>query len=1150
MRMMRHGVLLLIVAWPIAVRAAQSPEETVSAAIREEKAGSFQAAIELYETFLKEHPDHIQRSVVEYNLALCYDYVGKTELAILHLRESLSTSKDAAVSKQRPDAYMKLARLYADDSKFKQAAETLDAMLKEGPGLYEDEAQSLRAGYLALLGQYDESAVLFNILRNKPAPEIAKEAAYKLGIVWMKSGNTDLAKTAIEDFAKRYPGDPRISDLFLRIAMASFDKRQLKTAMEMCQHILSEFKDAPGAIEAAFVAAVIYRDNGNIEKAIESFVRAAAMPQAAHNSAVASEALFETAQLYRKQLKQLDKAVEYYRATLLKSKEVLTDRHQTIVEQSIYWQADIHYQQERWGEAYDLYAQLRKSGSKLPVIERLLYCKSKMSGGGDVSMELVTDDELAFIRKRITDNPGTLLAIRSETFLIERDFDRVIRGSINSKLTWSAVSPFIGEYAAVLKKYPAEVLAQQDQGAFIKLRQATLYCYVSVENPEFIELTARGVALCEQALAEAPASTFRVEAMENLAFLAGRCGQKRKAFDTYRKLYDIANADPKVAAKRRPSEYLQGLLLVADTPELAAETLTILDTVIAGKDVTTVDGRMARFYQGELLYIQKRFAEAAESFRSFVKTYGPTQNIDGSVSAAWKKPEKLDDQMEQVYDAAQRVAHCWRNQGSTTNMVAAYKWVTENLNHLNFGVAEAWYMSLTAGIDPLALSPPEKEALARKLWTCIVNRSLDMDSKAFSTNYYPWVRDAVALPYVKSAILKTGEYLGEAGKHRLAGDVFRVYTGLYSPFDKKRQLEGKPLYSADDQYQIAAYASGKEYLLDNNYTDMCKQFSVFMEDLRQSRFRIPALMALGHYGTLAEMYAEAAEAYAALLDEYGPSNTLDPFGVPIPVPLEQRLRRQSGWNGVRLPVPKNWDYGKLRFGLGLLQWRKEDWQACEDVLLPFYNDPALKNAQSRPEALFMLARSFIRQGLPTRSLRPLEIITKEHPSFKAIDEVYTELARAALEASEWTMVEDTRKRFVAAFPNSERRPHIEFHAAVAQIGSGNRDAGIATLRSLVKEETFEDVKAGAYYHLALNALQPPKPDLAEAQNLLRKSIECYPQPLALLQASRCACDAKDWTRAKEYVDRFSRDFPNADRRQLDDAQQLRKRIAQDSVGKR
>jgi len=228
---------------------------------------------------------------------------------------------------------------------------------------------------------------------------------------------------------------------------------------------------------------------------------------------------------------------------------------------------------------------------------------------------------------------------------------------------------------------------------------------------------------------------------------------------------------------------------------------------------------------------------------------------------------------------------------------------------------------------------------------------------------------------------------------------------------------------------------------------------------------------------------------------------------------------------------------------GLAHWKGEDWQRCATTLEPFLG---MRTSPLRAEALLMLARSYSRQNLFPKAMHVLQTIMKEHEECRAIEEVYTEHARLAIEVSEWEAAAETCKRFAAKFPNSARKPYFDLYGAAAQIDSGNVEAGAAALRRLTQADTFADVKADAYYRLAMLSLSQPQPDKAAASDLLRKSVACNSDAKSLLRAATCACDMSDWQAAREYVERFRREFPKADRVQLDAAEQLRQKIAQES----
>ena len=216
---------------------------------------------------------------------------------------------------------------------------------------------------------------------------------------------------------------------------------------------------------------------------------------------------------------------------------------------------------------------------------------------------------------------------------------------------------------------------------------------------------------------------------------------------------------------------------------------------------------------------------------------------------------------------------------------------------------------------------------------------------------------------------------------------------------------------------------------------------------------------------------------------------------------------------------------------------------------PFLDEASLRKTESRADALFMLAQCNLKANLPTPAMKALEAIVNDHPDYKATEEVYALLARTALDFGSLAIVADMQKRLTERFPNSDRKAYLEFYAAAAQaqtVGAGNAEA-VATLRKLAAAGTYEDVKSGAYYHLALLESKKDKPNQAEVMNLLRKSIDSYTAPKVLLVAARVACDVRNWQESRELLDRFSREFPKADRMLIDDALQLRRRIVREEV---
>jgi TolA-binding protein len=248
--------------------------------------------------------------------------------------------------------------------------------------------------------------------------------------------------------------------------------------------------------------------------------------------------------------------------------------------------------------------------------------------------------------------------------------------------------------------------------------------------------------------------------------------------------------------------------------------------------------------------------------------------------------------------------------------------------------------------------------------------------------------------------------------------------------------------------------------------------------------------------------------------------------------------------------PDKWDIGKIRYGLGFLYWKKEAWDQCVQTMAPFMSDEELRASPVRDEAMFMLARSQVNLKQVTAGLKTLEKIVEEYPTFKAIDEAYVDIARVGANSGNWLIVGKYAKLFKEKRAGSERGPYIDLYAAIAQIGQGQTAVGERALTDLAKAETYEDLKAEAYFHLGKLKLKARPPDQAGALALLQKSVAAYPLPPALLETGRCALEQKQFVVARECLDRLVREFPKADKDIIESAQQLRRKVMDAEAGAR
>ncbi|NQT94000.1 MAG: tetratricopeptide repeat protein [Lentisphaerae bacterium] len=1124
------AMMLLIAA--VGHAADMSPEQALQQATVHEKAGAFSKALDIYASFLELNPGHVQRALARYRMALCYDNLADSKKAVAELKLVIDDDTDK-VFKHRTDAFMKLAKLQGELRMHEDGVATLTRLMKEGAGLYEDEAQNLCAGYHAILGKYEEAAVLFSVLRDKRSSPLAKEAAYKLAIVWMKAGETDLAKHAVEQFAALYPTHPRTVELFVKAAKHYFEHEKYRSCVAICNQVLSQYKNRAEAIEAAFIIALCYRQADQFDEAIKTFERVAQMPQAHHNSILAAEALFEAAQIYRKDLNNTDKAMEYYALAAAQAKNPITERQLQILQYSLLHQAEDLFGKKKWGAALDLYVQLRNTDTDLNVLSRILRCRSEMDEYGESALFGETDDEKEFIRQRIAANPGTRLALQAEVFLLDGELEELHTPSGTPPA--AELSKLIEQYGALLKKYPEDILHADNMDAYIRMRMG--YAYTSfwsfdpAKSPT--DRWRAGLELYEDALKAAPEALFRVEMLEGIALLAGRLGEKRKAFDAYKTLFEITGRDPqdgesgyarRKGKKPKRTDYLLGMATIAETVDMIDEAIDTIKRTVATAPVMSDEAREGRFYLAELFFMKRRYSDAASQYKSFVHMYGPARDGNDDVAVSWRKPPRIDATLEQVYEAGIRQAHCWYAQGHTKNMIAAYRWVVHNQDHQNPRLAEALYMTIMHGTP--GTKDEKRRTQAEALWKRIINPSLDFDSVAFKASFRKWIRHPTAIPYAKTAILKAGEMYSDLGRHDTAAEIFQQYLQLYSP--GLLDPGSRSRYPRDDMYNIASYAAGREYIQAGDYESMAECYRSYVNGLRNVRFRPSILMLLGHYGTEGGFFNDAAEAYATLLDEYGKANPVDKEGKPVPVPDALRLRQKSSWDGIRMTPPLNFDAAKIRYSLGFLFWKKGDWKSCSRTLEPFLKEAELRGAESRPEALLMLARSTSKLHDWKAAAAVLTDLIAKHPAFSGIDEAYIDIAASHARLQEWQSVDSYYKAFLEKHPDSVRRPYMDLYAALSSIGTNRATEGMAKLQALVRADTFEDLKADAGYHLAMQTRKSSGSDEKIVMRLLKESVDRYPRPRSLLEAGRCSFELGQWSDARTYLDRCLREFPSSD----------------------
>ena len=393
--------------------------------------------------------------------------------------------------------------------------------------------------------------------------------------------------------------------------------------------------------------------------------------------------------------------------------------------------------------------------------------------------------------------------------------------------------------------------------------------------------------------------------------------------------------------------------------------------------------------------------------------------------------------------------------------------------------------------------------------------------------------------YVKTAMMKAGQYFGEAGDHAMAAACFAQYLERY-PIDPgkhhRAKKKGEPVRvdaseePVDEMAQVARYALAREYAAMGETSKLVETCKPYIAGLRDDKFRVSALKLLGFNAGKAGQYEDAIDAYATLLDEYGPE-TVDDKGRVIPLPQKDRLRqKQHNWDGFRMPPPKDLDAGEIRFALGYLYWKQELWEKAALTLAPFANDPALRENKSRDRALYMAAQSAYKTGDYAGGVKSIQALLRDYPKFEAFEEACVYAARGYAETKNWSELELACKTFAADFPKSDRRPRMDYFAALSQMNSGAKDKGLSALKSLAASETFEDVRADACFQVAMYFLNSTSGGTEQAYDYLDKSVKFHATDVACVELAKCAIKLDKLDVARDTLARAQREFPKFVRR--------------------
>ena len=214
--------------------AKDTPEEQYDWALQFMNQGNWDRAIEEFEKLTSAFPTSRLAAEGVYYAALVWEKKGEQAKAA--------------------DAYQKLVDKYPYSDRIK------DAIKRE----FEIANELSSGGKVKVLGLpvlpgQDKAMELYNhVVKNAPFGSYGDQAQFKIGELYRKQGEYELARKAFQAMVDEYPGSPLAAKARYEIARSSmlasssqqFDERHAEKAIEEFQDFKKEFPVEPQAIEA------------------------------------------------------------------------------------------------------------------------------------------------------------------------------------------------------------------------------------------------------------------------------------------------------------------------------------------------------------------------------------------------------------------------------------------------------------------------------------------------------------------------------------------------------------------------------------------------------------------------------------------------------------------------------------------------------------------------------------------------------------------------------------------------------------------------------------------------------------------------------------------------------------------------------------
>lgn len=551
-------------------------------------AGRPDAALEKYNTLIKELPDHPLASFAQYQIAFVRIAQNDLENAAIAFSAVATSNVDEALrmecrfraaetydrigwfssavkeyerlQKEFPDsdyarraAYGYAWALY-HAGKFEEAAVAVDAFVKKNPDAPQVVGMLyLRANCLQQQQKYDEATALYrSIQADHPDTEFAARSRYKLAWVLYLSGKPDEAKQEATAFLQDHKNEKLLGDAAFLLGTIEASEGNYEDAYEEFRLVAEKYPNAEFGPEALYKAGECLAQLGRTEEAGNVFKNfAAKYPE----HALASEAILRTGDADFAQA-SFDEAVAKYKQIL----ESPADPN--VMENTLYRLAITYHNMKDYKDSAETF---QKIVAQFP---KSLYVAEAQLRTGDYYLKDAKDPLKSieyFEAARVADPKGSfggralkgLALARYET----KDYDAAADLFLQLLADFPTITLNEETYAWAGQHF----FDQKKWDEATKAFDALLRANPEYPNPERVRFniaecsesagkTEEAISLYKAVVDTAPASTLAITAAYRMGQLYEKLGKADEAFAMYEQAANANNGDAAARARYRLGE--------------------------------------------------------------------------------------------------------------------------------------------------------------------------------------------------------------------------------------------------------------------------------------------------------------------------------------------------------------------------------------------------------------------------------------------------------------------------------------------------------------------------------------------------------------------------------------------------------------------